>query len=184
MPAPKITTNRLNLTQLNAQDAETLFAYRSLPEVHQYQNWVPKDQSEVLQFIKSNATNKYNMPGWYQLAIRLKNNSELIGDVGLHFLEEAPQQVELGITISPTHQGSGYAKETIRALLDHLFCELKKHRVIGSVDPRNKASIALLESLGFRKEAHFQKSLWFKGEWVDDLIFAILKEEWSSSPKE
>ena len=25
-----------------------------------------------------------------------------------------------------------------------------------------------------RKEAHFVKSLWFRGEWVDDVIYALL----------
>jgi RimJ/RimL family protein N-acetyltransferase len=29
-----------------------------------------------------------------------------------------------------------------------------------------------------RKEAHFVKSLWFRGEWVDDVVFAMLAEEW------
>ena len=31
-----------------------------------------------------------------------------------------------------------------------------------------------------REEAHFVESLWFKGEWVDDVIFAILASEWES----
>ncbi|MBK1987692.1 GNAT family N-acetyltransferase [Sphaerospermopsis aphanizomenoides BCCUSP55] len=35
-----------------------------------------------------------------------------------------------------------------------------------------------MERLGMRREGHFVKSLWFKGEWVDELWFAILREEW------
>ena len=34
-----------------------------------------------------------------------------------------------------------------------------------------------------RKEAHFVRSLWFKGEWVDDVIFAVLASEWNSVNK-
>jgi len=30
------------------------------------------------------------------------------------------------------------------------------------------------------EEAHFRESLWFKGEWVDDMVFGILKSEWES----
>ena len=47
-----------------------------------------------------------------------------------------------------------------------------------SVDPRNARSIALMERLGFRREAHFVESLWFKEAWADDVIFAMLEREW------
>ena len=39
----------------------------------------------------------------------------------------------------------------------------------------------LLERVGMRKEAHFVQSLQFRGEWVDDVIFAILADEWNRS---
>jgi len=32
--------------------------------------------------------------------------------------------------------------------------------------------------LGFRKEAHFIESIFKNGEWLDDIIYAILKKEW------
>jgi RimJ/RimL family protein N-acetyltransferase len=55
---------------------------------------------------------------------------------------------------------------------------LKLHRLSATADPRNLASVKLLERLGFRKEAHFVKSLWFKGEWADDVVYGLLREEW------
>jgi len=50
--------------------------------------------------------------------------------------------------------------------------------LIGSVDPRNTASMALCRSLGLRQEAHHVESYRFRGEWVDDVIFALLAREW------
>ena len=61
-----------------------------------------------------------------------------------------------------------------------LIFDLKKHRITASIDPRNTSSIRLIERLGFRKEAHFKQSLFFHGEWVDDLIYAMLAEEWKT----
>ena len=55
---------------------------------------------------------------------------------------------------------------------------MKKHRITASVDPRNTKSIALLERINMRKEAYFKKSFWFNNEWADDIVYAILKEEW------
>jgi RimJ/RimL family protein N-acetyltransferase len=45
------------------------------------------------------------------------------------------------------------------------------------VDPRNERSLALLERVGMRREAHFVESLWFKGAWADDIVYAILQRE-------
>ena len=87
--------------------------------------------------------------------------------------------MEIGFTLSPTEQGRGIATEAVGALLDHLFGVLDKHRVIASVDPRNDRAIALLTRLGFRQEAHFVRSLLVDSEWVDDLRFGLLQEEWT-----
>lgn len=90
------------------------------------------------------------------------------------------RQVELGYTLHKDFRGMGYATEALSAIIDHLIFDLKKHRITASIDPRNMSSIRLIERLGFRKEAHFKQSLFFHGEWVDDLIYAMLAEEWKT----
>lgn len=50
-----------------------------------------------------------------------------------------------------------------------------------SRDPRNLASVALCRRLGMRLEAQFVKDMFFKGDWADTWIFAILAEEWRGS---
>lgn len=52
---------------------------------------------------------------------------------------------------------------------------LDKHRIVGSIDPKNTSSFKLFEHLGFRKETHFHKSLLINREWVDDIVYAILR---------
>jgi RimJ/RimL family protein N-acetyltransferase len=94
--------------------------------------------------------------------------------------ETEPRHAEVGIALAPEFQGRGYANETLRALLDYLLVGLDQDRVFGSVDPRNVRSIRMLERVGMRKEAHRVKSLWFKGELVDDAIFAVTASEWKS----
>ena len=47
-----------------------------------------------------------------------------------------------------------------------------------NLDPRNDASAALCRRLGMREEAHFVEDIWFKGEWADSAIYAILDREW------
>jgi RimJ/RimL family protein N-acetyltransferase len=38
--------------------------------------------------------------------------------------------------------------------------------------------MALLKAVGMHQEAHFRESLLFRGEWVDDVVFALLAREW------
>lgn len=173
----EITTDRLHLRPLQEADAEALFKYRSDPEISRYQQWEPADLSEVKRFIKDNSE---LTPGkWLQLAICLRDNHELIGDCGLHTPRDRDHETELGISLAGEYQGIGYAAEALKAVIDHLFRVMGKHRVYASVDPRNLPSIKLLERVGMRKEAHFKKSLRFKGAWADDCIYAVLGEEWS-----
>lgn len=174
-----ILTDRLVLRHLLPSDAAVMFAYRSHPEVTRHQTWEPQAEDEVGSFIDHLQSRSVDLPGaWYQVGIALRASRDLIGDCGLHPLESDPRMVEIGITLAPAFQSQGYAAEALRGLLGFLFAGLGKHRVIASVDPRNGRSMALFERVGFRREALLVQSLMFKGEWVDEAIFAMLKAEW------
>lgn len=172
-------TDRLIIRRLQLNDKEDFFYYRSHRNVVKYQTWKPENIQEIETFIKSMSEIHPNIPGtWFQMAICKRETDKIIGDIGLHFLEKNLMEAEIGYTISPDFQGKGYATEAVREILNYLFGKLCKHRVFASVDPENKPSIALLERIGMRKEAHFRKNLFIYGEWVDDCIYAILDEEW------
>jgi RimJ/RimL family protein N-acetyltransferase len=173
-----ITTERLQIRKLSMKDKNDFFNYRSLPEIYKYQCWRPRFICEAEEFINKNDSVCSDTPGtWLQLAVCLKNE-QLIGDIGIHFMDD-DLQVEIGYTLSPEYQGNGYASEAVKAIIEYIFNELKKHRISASVDPENVKSIKLLEKLGFRKEAHFIKSLQIVGKWYDDCIYAVLNEEWN-----
>jgi RimJ/RimL family protein N-acetyltransferase len=179
MPFTEILSERLTLRQLVASDAQTVFEYRSRPEVSRFQPWGLESRAELKSQIESLAIKEPGVPGsWYQLGITLSSSGALLGDCGFHVIGPEPRQVEFGISFAPEYQRQGYATEALRALFDYLFVQLGKHRAFCSVDPRNVRSITRMERIGMRKEAHFVKSFWFKGEWVDDLIFAMLASEW------
>ncbi len=49
--------------------------------------------------------------------------------------------------------------------------------------PRNLASARVCERLGMRLEAHLREESWFKGEWGDLLVYAVLASEWPSGER-
>ncbi len=63
------------------------------------------------------------------------------------------------------------------ALTRHAFAVFGLHRIWASVDPRNIPSCRVLEKSGYTKEAHFRQSLWDKGEWTDDVVYARLRSD-------
>lgn len=180
----QLHTERLLIRPIRLDDAKAIFEYRSDAKVNQYQGWIPKTLMDVDGFIINRVSSTIDMIGtWFQFVIIKKENNELIGDIGLHFFDSDKSQVEIGCTLNKTQHKKGYATEALRAIGNYVFHDLHKHRMIASIDPRNQASIQLFERLGFRKEAHFKKSLLINGEWVDDLIYAVLKDEWYNNKK-
>lgn len=172
----EIRTERLLLKRLTPSDAHDVFAYRSDPEIYRFQNFKPGTIEEAIDFISRCAQTPNIEGSWYQLGVFF--NNKLIGDLGLHFLGPNNSQVEIGYTIARPYQRNGYGKECVVNILDFLFVTLKKHRVIASVDPMNEASVRLLEKLGFRREGLLRKSILVGGNWEDDLMYAMLEEEW------
>lgn len=172
----QLSTARLRIDALHEGDAAALFQYRADPVVSRYQGWCPETLADADSFIRTQlALDKPPQCQWMQRAIRRIDDGALIGDVGFRLSDE---QAEFGITLAPFAQGQGYAREALEALFHGLFGSLDVHRVYASVDPRNTPSMALLKALGMRQEAHFRESLLFRGEWVDDVVFALLAREW------
>ena len=160
-------------------------AYRSLPEVARYQSWDSFGPEDAARLVASQLSAEFDVPGtWFQLAIVEEATGGVIGDCGLHCRREDSRQMEVGITLSPQHQGRGYAAEAVKCVLDYLFYSLDKHRVFASTDVLNLPAVALFQRLGFRQEAHLVESLWFKGQWGSEYMFAMLKREWAEREKE
>lgn len=168
-------SERLILRPILLEDKEKLFEYRSRVRDNEYQSFVPSSIEEVREFIQK-CSQEFNVNDtWFQLVIIIKEDNNLIGDIGVHFIDD--EQVEFGITLNKEFQNNGYAFEAISYLFNILFNQFNKRRITASVDPRNINSIKLLKKLQMRKESHHIKSYFFKDEWVDDCIYAILKEE-------
>lgn len=175
----ELVTPRLRLDALRRGDAAALFAYRADPAVNRYQGWRPVALDEVAQFIERQSAVAFAAPGsWRQLAIRSRDGGDLVGDLGLHFVDA--DTIELGITLAPAQHSRGFATEAMRAALGLAFDTLGRHRVTASVDPRNAACVRLLERLGLRREALFRES-WRDGAgFADDAVYALLAREWQA----
>ena len=115
------------------------------------------------------------------LGVQRQDTGQLIGDVLLFWRSTEHRTGEIGYSFNPDHYGHGYATEAAAQLLPIAFDGFDFHRVIARVDARNEASCNVLRRLGMRQEAYLRENEWFKGEWTDEIDFAILADEWRAS---
>ncbi|MFI5908813.1 GNAT family N-acetyltransferase [Dactylosporangium sp. NPDC051541] len=175
-----LTTERLVLRPFRAADAPVLSAYRSDPAVARYQGWeAPYPLEAADAFVAGLDGRDPRAEGWFQYAVERTADGVLVGDVGVNRHDEG-RQAEIGFTLAAAHQGQGYGAEAVRRVVHFLLAEEGLHRVHASVDGRNERSARLLERVGFRREGLERQSQWWKGEWTDDLRYAVLASEWSS----
>lgn len=178
-----LETERLIIKPITIGDKDEIFEYRRDTETNKYQGWIPETIEDVEVFI-GNTSKQINVPEtWFQFVIVDKETQKIVGDLGIHFIDPENEQAEIGCTLNKDYQNKGFATESVRKVIDYLFKELNKHRIIASIDPENKNSIRLVERIGFRKEAHFVESLFINGKWVDDLIYALIEKDWDKTSK-
>ena len=176
-----IKTNRLQIRNLSPTDLDDFYAYRSDPEVIKYQSFDTMTVAQSRHFIQGQKNKLFGQPGeWIQLGIEEISLQKLIGDCALKIDLYDSRMAEIGITISQLHQRQGYAKETISGILNFIFGTKKMHRVTATVDAENTASINLMNSIGFRREAHYVENIFFNGKWGSEVLFAMLHREWKN----
>jgi RimJ/RimL family protein N-acetyltransferase len=180
-PSYPIITDRLILRPFTEDDLDALHGYQSLPEVTRYLYWDPRDRAATAEALKRRvSTPVLEKEGdVLVLAVLLRDTGVLVGEVNLAWVSQTHQQGEFGFVFDPAHHGHGYARESAAEMLRLGFDGLGLHRIVGRCDGRNEASARLMAKLGMRREAHFVQNEVVKGEWTDEIVYAMLADEWA-----
>ena len=182
-PAYPLVTDRLHLRPFMPGDLDALEAIHGDAGVVRYLYWDVRTRAELRGVLaeKQRRVALAKEGDALNLAAVLSGTDELVGDVTLFWRSEEDRQGEVGYIMHPAHGGRGYATEATRALLRLGFDDLGLHRITGRLDARNAASARVLERVGMRREAHFVENDQVKGEWTDEVVYALLDREWRAS---
>lgn len=181
-PTYPIATRRLLLRPFQSDDLDRLYDIQSRPEVVRYLYWGPRTLDEVRDVLERKKTQHTvaEQGDALALAVVRRDSGVLVGEVLLIYTSEEHRQGEIGYVFHPDAAGRGFATEAAEVMLRLGFEELGLHRIVGRLDGRNVASARLLERLGMRREAHFVQNEFVKGEWTDEVVYAMLAEEWKA----
>lgn len=161
-----IITERLFLRRSRPEDAETISAYRSDPDVHRHQGWERTDREGVRTEIEEMTGRAPGEPGgWVQLSVEQRESGLLVGDVGLSRADGEPGVIKVGYTMAPAFQGRGYAAEAVGALVGYAFDALGADVVRAYTSEENTPSIRVAEKVGMRLVERFERryggEVWF-----------------------
>jgi RimJ/RimL family protein N-acetyltransferase len=155
-------------------------------EIPIFVEWANKPEffgkyNPLVQMTKTEAEKMLDNPSDFKLFFVEKKDGSKIGFVA-HFhvlhLGTGSKQLEIGYSLIPSERGKGYCSEAVKLMVDYLFLSKEAMRIQAQTDLRNIASQKVLEKAGFKKEGTLRKNFFMRGEWVDALIYSILREEW------
>jgi ribosomal-protein-alanine N-acetyltransferase len=108
--------------------------------------------------------------------------SDPAGLVGVVDLSEIVQgcfrSAYLGYYAFEPYAGRGLMKTGMAQVITHAFRTMKMHRLEANIQPGNASSLALVKTLGFRREGFSPRYLKIAGRWRDHERWAILSEDW------
>lgn len=112
----------------------------------------------------------------YQWAIEL--DGELVGTCTLAAVDRQHRRAELGFAVLRRWWGRRVASRALPPVIDFAFERLGLHRLEADADPRNQASLRVLERLGFRREGLLRERYLQGGEAQDAVFFGLLRRDW------
>ncbi len=135
---PHLSTRRLLLMPLQAEQAQTLAWLADEPEIADNAAALPSPYTveNAREFI-AGQEEQYRSARLMGLGIHTSENRELVGVISLRFSPDH-DSAHLGYWIGVQYRNRGYAGEAVGAMLEHGFVERRLHRIAGQCFRRTK----------------------------------------------
>ncbi len=148
-----IETERLLLRTWLASDVEPYYWINQDPKVIEYLLG-PLSKEKVETFILA-ANTQQDSRGYTLWAVELKENHNLIGFIGLNYIDWESQftpAVEIGWRLGSQYWDKGYATEGAKAALKFGFENIGLNEIISFTVPENVRSIRIMEKIGLKRD--------------------------------
>jgi len=160
----------VNLRIVEKEDLPLIAEWRNNPKFQGEYNLLIQESTADLEKRYGNFRSREN---WF--LVEKKDGTK----IGMMVLEPGAGMQEIGYGILPKERGKGYCTEAVKILVDYLFLSEDIVRVQAHTDVKNMVSQKVLTRAGFKKEGAVRKHIFMWGEWRDELLYSILREEWA-----
>ena len=177
---PTLTTERLFLRPLRADDAADMFEYAKNSAVTEFLLWSPHPDvgytRRYLEFLSA----RYRTGLCHEWAVVERASGKMIGTCGFAQLDLPHNVGEIGYVLNPAFRGRGLAAEAATAVLQVGFETLGLHRIEARYIRGNAASVRVMEKIGMQKEGIHRGAMLIKGAYRDIGYAALTKEDWEA----
>jgi RimJ/RimL family protein N-acetyltransferase len=164
-----LNTERLILSQLSYGDCKFIHELVNEPAFKRYiGDKKVASLEDARKYLKNGPIGSYEQHGFGMFLVRTKDSREPIGICGLVKREEFASP-DLGFAFLRRFWARGYALESALAIVEYAIEQLELPRIIAIVDPKNSASVRLIEKLGLG----FERMVRMKGDSFDIQMYAM-----------
>lgn len=169
---------RIDLRPIEPTDEPLLRRWVNDPAIRCWLNSTgPVNQVRELEWIQSLGRDKEHVV----LGIVARAEDRLIGTVGLDRIDPIARRATLGISIGErTYHNRGYGTEAVGLALRWGFEELNLRRIELQVLATNIRAIRCYQKAGFVLEGCRRDHFYRGGQYVDEYLFALLRDEWAA----
>lgn len=160
----ELRTARLLLRRPRPDDLDAMFAIMSDPRAMRYWSTLRHADREVTRAWLERMIAR-NAAGGEDFLIEFEGR--VIGNVG------AGRLPDFGFILHPDFWGRGFATEVSVAFIDHAFRTTEISELTADVDPRNAASLRVLERLGFVETGREENTFLLGEEWCHSVYLAL-----------
>ena len=161
----------VSLKIVEKEDLRLLADWNSTLEILGEYVWLPQQTRMDLEKRYDNFASDNK---WFLIE---KKDGAKVGYIA-HFPAAEKLGVKIGYVMVPSERSKGYCTEAVKIMVDYLFLSKDIVRVQAQADVRNAGSQRVLEKAGFSQEGTLRKSSFIRGEWRDNFVYSVLREEW------
>ena len=109
---------------------------------------------------------------------RERSAAPVIGKIGIYAPLDSSGTGEIGFLLNRSYHRNGLVSEALLAVLGYLFEQKGVKSINTDVDPRNRASIGILEKHGFELTGGAERTMEIGGEWLDSEYRTLTRSRW------
>ncbi len=181
---PQLETNRLILREILPGDAGALLHIFGDDEVTRYFGMTTFTSIEQAQQLIKGMTERFKNKVRIRWGITLKGEHMVIGTCGYPDWDRSQHLGAIGYDLASAYWRKGIATEAVTALLKFGYENMALNRIEALVMQENIASIQLLRKLRFQEEGILRGRGFWKGEFHDLKLFAMLKKDFVAEKTE
>jgi RimJ/RimL family protein N-acetyltransferase len=170
------------LRRATADDVDFLLELSARDDVEPFLRAIrARDRDALLEEIELSLAEPQES-GRFVIEVEEEGGWRVAGIMGFDVANKRSRIANLGgLAVHPDYRGRHLADDAARAFQRHLLLELDYHRLQLEIYSFNERAIKHAERAGFVREGVKRKAYWRHGEWVDGVLFGLVREDLAES---